>query len=64
MTLGAFIVAMLVSLKSPSLRFELIFCALLVYLQPNFPGIGSEDFGKVASSSVSPPQREPETIVR
>jgi uncharacterized membrane protein len=63
-TLGTFIVAMLVSLKSPSLGFGLICCALLVYLQPELPGVGSEDVGKVPSRSASPPQREPETIVR
>jgi uncharacterized membrane protein len=63
-TLGTFTVAMLVSLKSPSLGFGLICCALLVYLQPELPGVGSEDIGKVPSSSASPPQREPETIVR
>ncbi len=63
-TLGTFIVAMLVALKSPSLGFGLIFCALLVYLQPELPGVGSEDVGKVPSSSASPPQREPEIIVR
>ena len=63
-TLGTLIVAMLVSLKSPSLRFGLIGCALLVYMQPELPGVGSEDAGKVPSSSASPPQREPETIVR
>jgi uncharacterized membrane protein len=63
-TLGTFTVAMLVSLKSPSLGFGLICCALLVYLQPELPGVGSEDIGMVPSSSASPPQREPETIVR
>jgi len=63
-TLGTFIVAMLVALKSPSLGFGLIFCALLVYLQPELPRVGSEDVGKVPSSSASPPQREPEIIVR
>src|SRR5882757_5342412 len=63
-TLGTFIVAMLVSLKSPSVGFGLICCALLVYLQPELPGVGSEDVGKVPSSSASPPHREPETIVR
>ena len=63
-TLGTFIVAMLVSLKSPSVGFGLICCALLVYLQPELPGGGSEDVGKVPLSSAPPPQREPETIVR
>ena len=63
-TLGTFILAMLVSLKSPSLGFGLICCALLVYLQPELPGGGSEDVGKVPLSSAPPPQREPETIVR
>jgi len=63
-TLGTFILAMLVSLKSPSLGFGLICCALLVYLQPELPGRGSEDVGKVPLSSAPPPQREPETIVR
>jgi len=63
-TLGTFILAMLVSLKSPSVGFGLICCALLVYLQPELPGVGSEDVGKIPSSSASPPHREPETTVR
>src|SRR5207302_9416443 len=63
-TLGTFLVALLVALKSPSLGFGLIFCAVLVYLQPELPRVGSEDVGKVPSSSASPPQREPEIIVR
>src|SRR6266403_6093271 len=63
-TLGTFIVAMLVSLKSPSVGFGLICCALLVYLQPELPGVGREDVGKVPLSSAPPPQREPETAVR
>ena len=33
-TLGTFVIAMLVSLKFPSLGFGLICCALLVYLRP------------------------------
>jgi uncharacterized membrane protein len=45
-TLGTFIVAMLVSLKSPSLGFGLICCALLVYVRPELPGVGSEDTGE------------------
>jgi len=63
-TLGTFILAMLVSLKSPSLSFGLICCALLVYLRPEPPGVGSEDAGEVPSSSVSPPQCEQESIGR
>ena len=63
-TLGTFILAMLVSVKSPSVGFGLICCALLVYLQPELPGGGSEDVGKVPLSSAPPPHREPETIVR
>jgi len=63
-TLGTLIVAMLVSLKSASLGFGLICCALLVYLQPELPWVGSEDVGKVSSRSASSPHREPETIVR
>ncbi len=63
-TLGTFVIAMLVSLKFPSLGFGLICCALLVYLRPELSGIDSEDGGEVPSSSASPPQCESETIVR
>jgi len=35
-TLGTFVIAMLVSLKSPSWGFGLVCCALLVYLRPEF----------------------------
>ena len=44
--------------------FGLICCALLVYLRPELPGVGSEDAGEVPSSSASPPQCEQESIVR
>jgi uncharacterized membrane protein len=63
-TLGTFILAMLVSLKPPSLGFGLICCALLVYLRPELPGVGTEDPREVPSSSASPPQCEQESIVR
>jgi uncharacterized membrane protein len=36
-TLGTFILAMLVSLQSPSWGFGLVCCALLFYLQPELP---------------------------
>jgi uncharacterized membrane protein len=49
-TLGTFIVAMLVSLKSPSLGFGLICCALLVYLRPEPLGAGNEGTNKVAAN--------------
>jgi len=49
-TLGAFIVAMLVSLKSPSLSFALICCALLVYLRPEPAGADDESANKVNTS--------------
>jgi len=64
LTLGTFIVAMLVSLKSPSLGFVLICCALLLYLRPEPPGVGSEDAGEVPSSRASPPRCQQESIVR
>jgi uncharacterized membrane protein len=38
LTLGTFVIAMLVALKFPSLGFELICCALLVYLRPEALG--------------------------
>jgi len=59
-----FIVAMLVSLRFPSLGFGSICCALLLYLRPELPGAGSEGAGEVRSSSASPPRREQENIVR
>jgi uncharacterized membrane protein len=62
-TLGTFIVAMLVSLKSPWLGFGLVCCALLLYLRPDLPGVGSEDAGEAPSSSTSA-RRKQETIVR
>jgi uncharacterized membrane protein len=63
-TLGIFIVAMLVSLKFPSLGFGLVCCALLLYLRPELPGVGSEDAGEIPSSSASPRRREQENTVR
>jgi hypothetical protein len=62
--LGTFILAMLVSLESPSLGFGVICCAVLVYLRPELPGVGSEDARQVPSSSASPPQCGQETFVR
>jgi hypothetical protein len=49
-TLATFIVAMLVSLKSPSFGFALICCALLVYLRPQPLGTGNERTKKVAAN--------------
>jgi uncharacterized membrane protein len=43
LTLGAFILAMLVSLKFPRLGFALICLALLLYLSPEVPGAGKKD---------------------
>jgi uncharacterized membrane protein len=63
-TLGTFIVAMLVSLKLPSLGFGLICCAVLLYLRPELPWVGSEDAGEVPSGSASLPRREQENPVR
>jgi uncharacterized membrane protein len=63
-TLGIFVVAMLVSLKFPSLGFGLVCCALLLYLRPELPGVGSEDAGEIPSSSASPRRREQENTVR
>jgi len=63
-TLGTFIVAMLVSLKVPSLGFGLICCAVLLYLRPELPWVGSEDASEVPSGSASLPRREQENPVR
>jgi|SRR5215472_15403289 len=63
-TLATFIVAMLVSLKLPALGFGLICCALLLYLRPELPGVGSEDAGEVPGGRVSPPRRKQGNIVR
>jgi uncharacterized membrane protein len=52
-TLGTFIVAMLVSLKSPSLGFGLICCALLVYLRPEPLGADNEGTNKVAANGAA-----------
>jgi hypothetical protein len=48
MTLGTFVVAMVVSLRSPSLGFGLICCALLVYLRPEPLAADHEGVSKVA----------------
>jgi TMEM175 potassium channel family protein len=57
-TLGTFLIAMLVSLKFPSLGFGLICCALLVYLRPEPPGADDEDANKVTASGGGPSQGE------
>lgn len=57
-TLGTFIVAMLVSLKSPSLGFGLICCALLVYLRPEPLGADNEGTRKLAAKEAGPSQGE------
>jgi len=59
-TLGTFVIAMLVSLKSPSCGFGLICCALLVYLRPEPPGTGRAGLNKVALSDALPSQGEPD----
>ena len=43
LTLGMFVIAMLLSLKFPLLGFGLVCCVLLVYLQPEAPGVHHED---------------------
>jgi uncharacterized membrane protein len=60
-TLGTFLVAMLVSLKFPSLGFGLICCALLVYLRPDLAGVDGQEAGKVTSSTASAAQCESKT---
>ena len=55
-TLGTFVIAMLVSLKFPSLGFGLVCCALLVYLRPEPPGTGREGL-EVALSDALPSQK-------
>lgn len=42
-TLATFVIAMIVSLKFPSLGFGLVCCALLFYLRPEPPGTLDED---------------------
>ena len=54
LTLGTFVIAMLVALKFPSLGFWLICCALLVYLRPEALGFSDEDAGHVETKSRSP----------
>jgi hypothetical protein len=51
-TLGTFVVAMLVSLKFPSLGFALICCALLVYLWPEFPRFGGDMLARFLRAAV------------
>jgi uncharacterized membrane protein len=47
LTLGMFVIAMLLSLKFPLLGFGLVCCVLLVYLRPEAPGVHHEDAGHV-----------------
>jgi uncharacterized membrane protein len=49
LTLGMFVIAMLLSLKFPLLGFGLVCCVLLVYLRPEAPGVHREDAGRVAT---------------
>jgi uncharacterized membrane protein len=49
LTLGMFVIAMLLSLKFPLLGFGLVCCVLLVYLRPEAPGVHHEDAGHVES---------------
>lgn len=49
LTLGMFVIAMLLSLKFPLLGFGLVCCVLLVYLRPEAPGNHHEDAGRVAT---------------
>ena len=48
-TLGAFVLAMPVSLAFPSLAFVLVCCTLLVYLRPEPLGAGNEDKGAIGT---------------
>src|SRR5438876_5335670 len=57
-TLGIFFIAMLVSLKFPSLSFGLICCALLVYLRPEPLGPAIEATNKLGASGAGPSQSE------
>jgi uncharacterized membrane protein len=63
-TLATFMVAMLVALKLPPLGFALICGALLLYLRPELPGVGSEDAIGLPSGSASALGREQENRVR
>jgi uncharacterized membrane protein len=55
-TLGTFIIAMLVSLMFPSLGFALICCALLFYLRPEPLRAGNEGANRVTTSKGEPSQ--------
>jgi len=55
---------MLVALKLPPLGFALICGALLLYLRPELPGVGSEDAIGLPSGSASALGREQENRVR
>jgi len=57
-TLGTFFIAMLVSLKFPSLGFGLICSALLVYLRPEPLGPANEATNKLGASGAGPSQGE------
>jgi len=57
-TLGTFFIAMLVSLKFPSLGFGLICCALLVYLRPEPLGPGNEATNKLVARGAGQSQGE------
>ena len=55
-TLGTFFIAMLVSLKFPSLSFGLICCALLVYLRPEPLRSANEATNKLVATGARPSQ--------
>ena len=57
-TLATFFIAMLVSLKFPSLGFGLICCALLVYLRPEPLGPGNEATNELVARRAGPSQGE------
>lgn len=64
LTLGTFILAMLVSLKFPPLGFALICFALLLYLSPELPGAGKKDAEGARSNDASSLAGRQENAVR
>jgi uncharacterized membrane protein len=59
-TLGTFVIAMLVSLKSPLIGFGLVCCALLGYLLPEPLGTDGEGASEVDLSNTLPSRGKPE----
>lgn len=64
LTLGTFILVMLVSLKFPPLGFALICFALFLYLSPELPGPGKKDAEGARSNDASSLTGRQENAVR